>query len=97
MSPVATWPTFMSKLRGRREVAEQTMAFRFEKPVTWTFKTGQFIDLTLINPPETDSEGNTRCLYYIAGPSRMVGDLRTMLANPGVDEDDIRAEELIGY
>jgi len=97
VSPLATWPILMTKLRSHEEVAEQTMAFRFEKPVTWTFKTGQFIDLTLINPPETDSEGNTRCLYYIAGPSRMVGDLRTMLANPGVDEDDIRAEELIGY
>jgi hypothetical protein len=27
----------------------------------------------------------------------MVGDLRTMLTNSGVDDDDIRAEEFTGY
>ena len=36
-------------------------------------------------------------VYYIAGPPGMVGDLRTMLTNSGVDDDDIRAEEFIGY
>ena len=55
MSPVATWPAFKTKLRSHKEVAEQTMSFCFEKPANWTFKAGQFIDLTLINPPETDN------------------------------------------
>jgi len=41
MSPVATWPTFMTKLRSREEMTEQTMAFRFEKPADWKFKAGQ--------------------------------------------------------
>jgi hypothetical protein len=29
---VADWPKFVTKLRDRREVAERTMAFRFDKP-----------------------------------------------------------------
>ncbi len=68
MSPVATWPTFMTKLKSRQEVAEQTMAFRFEKPGNWTFKAGQFVDITLINPPQTDSEGNTRGFSVASAP-----------------------------
>ncbi len=46
MSTVVTWPTFVSKLKNRKEVAERTIAFRFEKPSGWTFKAGQFIDMT---------------------------------------------------
>lgn len=49
----------MLKLIGREPVADQTMAFRFEKP-GWAFKPGQSVDMTLIDPPETDAEGNTR-------------------------------------
>ncbi|MEO6798102.1 MAG: hypothetical protein ABI401_05085, partial [Candidatus Dormibacter sp.] len=59
VTPVA-WPVFMAKLNGREEVAEGTMAFHFEKPPGWTFRAGQFIDMDLIDPPETDAEGNTR-------------------------------------
>jgi flavin-dependent oxidoreductase len=44
----------------REEVAEGTMAFHFEKPSGFTFKAGQSADVTLTNPPETDTEGNTR-------------------------------------
>lgn len=68
MSPVATWPAFTTKLRSRQEVAEGTMAFRFEKPANWAFKAGQFVDLTLINPPETDAEGNTRGFSIASAP-----------------------------
>ncbi|HEY6369139.1 MAG TPA: FAD-dependent oxidoreductase [Candidatus Sulfotelmatobacter sp.] len=41
-------------------MADRTMAFRFEKLPGWTYKAGQAVDITLLNPPETDSEGNTR-------------------------------------
>lgn len=68
MSTAATWPTFMTKLKDRKEVAERTSAFRFEKPSGWTFKAGQFIDMTLLNPSETDSEGNTRGFSIASGP-----------------------------
>jgi len=39
----------------RAEVAEGTMAVHFEKPPGFDFKPGQSADLTLLNPPETDS------------------------------------------
>ena len=68
MSTAATWPTFMSKLKDREEVAERTIAFRFEKPPGWAFKAGQFIDMTLLGPSETDSEGNTRGFSIASGP-----------------------------
>jgi len=44
----------------KETIAEGTMAFYFSKPDGFSFRAGQFADLTLINPPETDSEGDTR-------------------------------------
>lgn len=51
---------YEAKLLNRVEVADDTMAFHFEKPPGFEFKPGQSTDLTLVNPPETDSEGNVR-------------------------------------
>jgi len=56
-------------LQKRDEVAEGTMAFHFAKPAGFEFKAGQSIDLTLINPPETDEEGNTRAFSIASAPS----------------------------
>lgn len=64
----ATWPIFMTALTNRKEVAERTMAFQFNKPSGWTFKAGQFIDITLTNPPKTDAEGNTRGFSIASAP-----------------------------
>ena len=61
-------PTYLVKLVEREEVAEGTMAFHFEKPVGFNFKAGQFISLTLIDPPETDAEGNTRIFSIASAP-----------------------------
>jgi ferredoxin-NADP reductase len=58
----------LSKLVGRDEVAERTMAFRFEKPSKWTFKAGQFLDVTLLDPSETDAEGNSRTFSIASAP-----------------------------
>jgi ferredoxin-NADP reductase len=44
------------------------MAFHFEKPAGWTFKAGQFIDITLLDPAETDAEGNTRGFSIASAP-----------------------------
>ena len=57
-----------SKLLRREEVAEGTMAFHFEKPSGFKFKAGQFADVTLIDPPETDAEGNTRTFSIASSP-----------------------------
>lgn len=61
-------PTFSTKLVSRNEVAEGTMAFHFEKPPGFTFTPGQYVNVTLINPPETDAEGNTRSFSIASAP-----------------------------
>jgi len=48
------------KLKAKEKIAAGTMAFHFEKPEGFVYKAGQFADYTLIDPPETDAEGNTR-------------------------------------
>jgi ferredoxin-NADP reductase len=56
------------KLTGREDVAYQTAAFRFAKPDGFVFVPGQFVNLTLINPPETDAEGNARTFSIASAP-----------------------------
>ena len=68
MSTVVTPRTVTTLLKSRQEVADGTMAFRFDKPYGWTFTAGQFLDMTLINPAETDAEGNTRSFSIASGP-----------------------------
>lgn len=61
------------KLLKREPIAERTMAFHFEKPAALEFKPGQYLDCTLVNPPETDSEGNIRSFSIASAPAE--GDL----------------------
>jgi ferredoxin-NADP reductase len=56
------------KLNQRRDVAEGTMAFHLEKPPGFQFKAGQYMNITLIEPPETDDEGNTRSFSIASAP-----------------------------
>ena len=70
MTATAAWPTFEAALVGRDLVAERTMAFRFAKPADWTYRAGQFVDITLLDPPETDAEGNTRGFSISSAPTR---------------------------
>jgi hypothetical protein len=44
------------------------MGFYFEKPAGFQFKAGQYLDITLVNPPETDAEGNIRSLSIASAP-----------------------------
>lgn len=44
------------------------MVFEFEKPSDWTFTAGQFIDITLTNPSQTDAEGNKRGFSISSAP-----------------------------
>jgi ferredoxin-NADP reductase len=56
------------KLKRKEEVAEGTMAFYFERPAGFQFKAGQFADFSLLNPPETDAEGNIRSFTIASAP-----------------------------
>lgn len=66
---ISAWPIFKSRLIGSWKVANHTMAFRFERPAGWSFRAGQFVDTTLLNPPETDAEGNVRGFSLASSPN----------------------------
>jgi ferredoxin-NADP reductase len=73
MSTSTASPVTMAKLLSRNEVAEGTTAFRFEKPSNWTFNSGQYLDLTLLDPSEGDVEGNVGSFSIASAPHE--GDL----------------------
>ncbi len=56
------------KLLSKTEIAKDTYAFEFEKPLDFQYKAGQFVELTLVDPPETDAEGNTRAYSLTSEP-----------------------------
>jgi ferredoxin-NADP reductase len=56
------------ELKNRFSVAERTTAFQFEKPTNFIFRPGQWIDITLLNPAETDAEGNVRGFSIASAP-----------------------------
>src|SRR3989338_8019486 len=56
------------RLVKKEEIAEGTMAFYFEKPAGFDFIAGQYMTVSLINPPETDDEGNSRFFSLITAP-----------------------------
>src|ERR1039458_2986949 len=68
MTTATASPVTLSKLVSRHEVAERTTAFRFEKPSNWIFQAGQFLDMSLLDPSETDAEGNTRTFSIASAP-----------------------------
>ena len=61
-------PIYKVKLKSSNEIADGTMAFHFEKPVGFTYEAGQFGEYTLINPAETDAEGDTRAFTLASAP-----------------------------
>lgn len=56
------------KLKSRREVAERTIEFEVEKPSGFEFKAGQYAEIALLDPAETDAEGNARVFSIITAP-----------------------------
>jgi ferredoxin-NADP reductase len=97
--------TCTARLTKRTYVAENTMAFDFEKPSGFHFKPGQYINVTLIDPPETDPEGNTRSFSIVTAPHeghltivtrmRDTAFKRTLLATPVLGE--VELEGPLGY
>ena len=56
------------KLLKKDTIANGTMAFSWEKPLGFDFMAGQYGDIKLIAPPETDAEGNIRSLSLASAP-----------------------------
>ncbi|MDO8728990.1 MAG: FAD-dependent oxidoreductase [bacterium] len=59
---------YTSKLMKQKEIAEGTMAFYFERPTNFEYKAGNSLDLTIVDPPETDTKGNTRPFSIASAP-----------------------------
>jgi ferredoxin-NADP reductase len=49
-------PSYQVKVEGREELAEGTLAFRFEKPAGFRFKAGQAVVVELLEPPAEDGQ-----------------------------------------
>lgn len=60
--------SYSIRLIGKEQVAEGTMAFHFSRPTGFEFRAGQAMDLTLIDPPETDAEGDVRTFTIASAP-----------------------------
>ena len=60
--------TYIAKLTKREQIAEGTMAFYFDRPAGFEFVGGQSMDFTLIDPPQTDAEGNRRTFSLASAP-----------------------------
>ena len=57
-----------TKLLEKKEIADGTMLFRFEKPEGFSYLAGQSVDIILPNPPETDAEGNKHAYTLSSAP-----------------------------
>jgi len=49
-------------------VAEGTMAFHLAKPADFKFEAGQSVNVSLVDPPETDQKGNSRSFSLVSAP-----------------------------
>jgi len=67
------------KLIEKRMAAEGTLAVDLEKPPGFTFTPGQAAELMLLDPPETDDEGDFRTFSIAAAPSEPVLTFATRL------------------
>jgi ferredoxin-NADP reductase len=61
-------PPYKVKLKAQKTLCAGTTAFYFEKPEPFEFQAGQFFNITLLNPNETDLEGSTRALSIASAP-----------------------------
>src|SRR6266850_399346 len=64
----AAMPKYETKLTASETVAEGTMAFHFAKPADFKFQAGQSMNVSLIDPPETDGKGNARSFSIASAP-----------------------------
>jgi ferredoxin-NADP reductase len=60
--------TYILHLKDKREIADQTIDFVFERPEGFSFQAGQYIAMTLPHLDFTDTKGPTRCLSIASAP-----------------------------
>lgn len=57
------------RLKDKQHLGSDVTAFSFERPPGFEFDAGQYVDITLINPPEIDLDGSTRSFSIASAPS----------------------------
>jgi ferredoxin-NADP reductase len=57
-----------TRLLRAETVAEGTMAFHFARPSGFAFEAGQNVQLTLVDPPQTDAQGPSRTFTLASAP-----------------------------
>ncbi len=60
--------SYKANLTRVEEIAEGTQAFYFSRPAGFDFRAGQFVDITLLDPSETDAEGDIRTFTLASSP-----------------------------
>lgn len=60
---------YRTRLKDKQHLGGDTTAFYFERPSGFEFTAGQYVDISLINPPQTDPDGNTRSFSIASSPS----------------------------
>ncbi len=61
-----------TRLLSKREIADSTMEFTLFRPEGFDYLAGQTIDLSLIDPAESDLRGNTRTFSLVSAPHEPV-------------------------
>lgn len=56
------------ELKEKKQIADGTMSFVFDKPTDFNFTAGQHLRMTLLSPSETDEKGNSRFLSIASSP-----------------------------
>ena len=59
---------YQTQLIGRETVASGTMAFHFAKPAGFRFKSGQAIDVVLLDPPAADAPSTRHTFSIVSAP-----------------------------
>ena len=60
--------THVVQLKGRDQIASDTMAYHFQKPSGFLFKAGQTVDLVLPGPPSADAAGLRHTFSLVSAP-----------------------------
>jgi ferredoxin-NADP reductase len=68
MDTAVASPAHLVTLQGCQQVAERTLALRFAKPAGFAFTPGQYVEIGLLHPAETDAEGNSRAFSIASAP-----------------------------
>ncbi|GMV94876.1 MAG: FAD-dependent oxidoreductase [Candidatus Hydrogenedentes bacterium] len=69
------------KLTERSIAASQTLALKFEKPASFTFRPGQYLTLTLPDPLDANAPGESRTLSIASAPHENFLMVATRLRN----------------